>query len=131
VEVWDLIIDPANDPLWCRKVKSVAQIAPGRWTVVHKPVPLRPAVELTVEHLISEAPSRLTMREEDDVSIFKVEYRLHPSGIGTSLTQVSEAEWKKLPPFLHPVFARGVDRDVRDQLACLKTLLEGRSPGSH
>jgi uncharacterized protein YndB with AHSA1/START domain len=80
-------------------------------------------MELAVEHLEVQPPSRLTLREEDEHSIFRVEYRLEPSATGTRFTQISEFEWKKLPRVLHGTFARGVRRDVRGQLRALKRLL--------
>lgn len=119
-----MVADPLNDPRWCRKVKSVEEAGNGRWAVNHKPVPLRPSMALTLEHLEVEPPSRLTLREEDDASVFDVEYRLEPSDVGTRFTQVSEFEWKKLPRVLHRTFARGVRRDLRGQLQALKQLLE-------
>ena len=89
-EVWALVADPLNDPRWCRKVTSVEQSGPRAWRVVHKPVPLRPPAELRLEHLELDAPSRLRMREEDEASVFDVEYRLEPTPAGTRFTQVSE-----------------------------------------
>ena len=119
-----MVADPRNDPDWCRKVKSVEAAGERRWTVNHKPVPLRPAMELTLQQLDVQPPSRLSLREEDAASIFHVEYRLEPSETGTRFTQVSEFEWKKLPRPLHGTFARGVRRDVRGQLEAIKRLLE-------
>lgn len=116
--------DPVNDPRWCRKVKSVEPAGEHRWLVVHKPVPLRGPIELTVEQLDVQPPNRLTLREEDEASVFHVEYRLEPSEAGTRFTQISEFDWKKLPRALHATFARGVRRDVRRQLLGLKRLLE-------
>ncbi|MGH2950524.1 MAG: SRPBCC family protein [Solirubrobacterales bacterium] len=123
--VWAVVADPLNDPSWCPKVKSVMVAGEARWIVSHKPVPLRPPIELTLEHLEVAPPSRLSLRQEDEASIFDVEYRLEPSHGGTRLTQISEFEWKKLPRVLHGTFARGVRRDVRGQLQALKRLLEG------
>ena len=123
-DVWELVSDPTNDPQWCAKVKSVQSIGPGRWKVLHKPVPLRPAIELSLEQLELEPPARLLMRQEDDASIFTVEYRLAPSAEGTRFMQVSEFEWKTLPRILHGTFARGVRRDIRAQLRALKGALE-------
>ena len=124
-EVWAFVVDPMNDLRWCPKVKAVEPAGPRRWVVTHKPVPLRPAVELVVEQLELDAPSRLTLREEDEASVFDVEYRLEPSPAGTRFTQVTDFEWKKLPRVLHSTFERGVRRDVRGQLRELKRLLEG------
>jgi hypothetical protein len=119
-----VIADPRNDPSWCRKVKSVEVAGERRWTVIHKPVPLRPQMELTLEQLDIQPPSRLTLREEDEASVFNVKYRLEPSTVGTRFTQITDVEWKKLPRVLHGTFARGVRRDVRGQLRALKRLLE-------
>jgi hypothetical protein len=122
--VWAVVADPLNDPRWCGKVKSVEATGDNGWTVTHKPVPLRPAMELVVEQLALDAPTRLKLREEDKVSIFDVEYQLEPIEAGTHFTQISEFEWKRLPRILHGTFARGVRRDVRNQLRELKRLLE-------
>jgi hypothetical protein len=119
-----VVADPQNDPSWCRKLKSVEAAGERRWTVIHKPVPLRPAMELALEQLEVQQPSRLTLREEDEVSVFNVEYRLEPTAVGTRLMQITDLEWKKLPRVLHGTFARGVRRDVRGQLRALKRLLE-------
>jgi uncharacterized protein YndB with AHSA1/START domain len=124
-DVWAFVADPQNDPRWCRKVKSVDPIGESRWRVLHKPVPMRPAMELVVERIEAEPPRRLTVREEDEASVFEVEYRLEEAGSGTQFTQVSEFEWKRLPKILHGTFARGVRRDLRGQLRALKGLLEG------
>lgn len=122
--VWDFVADPSNEPRWCRKVKTVESVCDRRWRVVHKPVPLRPPTELMVEHLERTPPQRLTMLEEDAVSVFRVEYRLVLSPTGTRFTQVSDFEWKDLPRFLHGPLARGVRRDIRGQLRALKRVLE-------
>ena len=123
-EVWAFVADRANDPRWCQKVKSVELLGPGRWRVMHKPVPLRPPAVLMVEQLGAEPPHRLRLREEDDASVFEVEYKLEVAGGGTRLTQVSEFECKSLPRWLQPFFARGVMRDVRGQLRELRRVLE-------
>jgi hypothetical protein len=92
--------------------------------VLHKPVPLRPAIELTLEHREVRPSERLALREEDEAAVFEVEYRFEPTAVGTRFTQSSELRWKKLPRVLHRTFARGVRRDVRGQLQALKRVLE-------
>ena len=128
--VWEFVADASNDPRWCPKVRSVVAAGDRRWKVVHKPVPLRPPVELTVEYIEIEPPYRLRIREEDEASVFEVEYRLDESGAGTRFTQVSDFERKRLPRFLRGTFARGVRGDVRRQLRSLKSTLETRGAGS-
>ena len=123
--VWAMVSDLKNDPSWCRKVKSVDGNGDGRWIVIHKPVPLRPAVRLSVVEVERRAPDGLTLRQEDKASVFRVEYILEPTAAGTRFTQVSDFEWKNLPRVLHGTFARGVRNDVRGQLQALKKTLEG------
>jgi uncharacterized protein YndB with AHSA1/START domain len=123
-EVWAFVAEPANDPRWCRKVKAVEAAGPRRWKVLHRPVPLRAPVELVLEHAEVEPPKQLMMREEDEASVFRVEYRLAPTATGTWFTQASDFERKTLPRVLHATFKRGVRRDVRAQLHTLKRLLE-------
>jgi uncharacterized protein YndB with AHSA1/START domain len=122
--VWAFVADPANDPQWCSKVESVEAAGPSRWQVSHKPMPFRPPVALALEHVELDAPHRLRMREEDDVSVFEVEYRLEPAAAGTRLTQVSEIEWKRYGKFVQGQLAKGVRRDVRAQLFALRRILE-------
>lgn len=123
-EVWAFVEEHENDGKWCRKVKSVVRVSPEHWNVMHKPVPLRPAIPLALERLTADPPSRLTMREDDEAATLNVEYRLEPTLDGTRFTQVSEFEWKKLPTLLHKTFAHGVRRDIRAQLRSLKRILE-------
>ena len=123
-EVWRFVSEPANDPRWCSKVQSVEQVGDGRWRVLHKPVPLKGAQELMLDHIETEAPARLRMREEDEAAVFDVTYRLDDLGGMTRVTQTSEFEWKTLPRILHGTFRRGVERDVRRQLHALKAVLE-------
>lgn len=122
--VWLFVSDPANDPVWCPKVKSVDRIRPDRWVVHHKPFPLRPPTVLTVDQVTLEAPCRLVLREEDQASIFNVEYRLEPTAAGMRFTQISEFRWKTLPALVQRVLASGVRRDLRRQLRELKRTLE-------
>jgi carbon monoxide dehydrogenase subunit G len=122
--VWALVSDRQNDPSWCAKVKSVGVSGEGHWVEIHKPVPLRPALPLSVVEVGRRAPNWLTLRQEDETSVFEIEYTLEPAGDGTRFSQVSEFEWKKLPRVLHRTFARGVRNDVRAQLRSLKKLLE-------
>jgi len=122
-EVWDFVADPMNDPQWCPKVRSVEPCGEKRWLVRHKPVPLRPTIDLLIEQIELDPPRRLLIREEDEASIFEVEYRLEPVGATTRFTQVSEFTWKRLPRFLHKTFERGVRRDLRHQLRTLREVL--------
>lgn len=125
-EVWDFVCDPTNDPAWCPKVRSVARAGPNRWVVNHAPIPLRPTIVLTVDQVTADAPHRLVLRQEDETSIFDVEYRLEPTPWGMRFTQISDFSWKRLPMLVQRVLAPGVRRDVRRQLRDLKRTLEAR-----
>jgi hypothetical protein len=126
-DVWRFASDRANDPAWCPKVKQVDRVAPERWRVVHKPVPLRPPAMLLVEQVLAEPPHHLRLRQEDAASVFEIEYRLEPVPAGTRFTQVSDFRWKRLPRILRGIFDFGVRRDVRRQLRELKRALERRA----
>lgn len=76
-------------------------------------------MKLTLELLELEPPRRLVLRQEDEASVFNVEYRLEPSEARTRFTQISEFEWKRLPRLLRGTSARGVRRDMRGQLRAL------------
>lgn len=122
--VWELVCDRARDVEWCEKVRRVEQAGPSAWNVWHRPIPLRPAVRLVVEHESEEPPVRLTMREEDAGSVFLVSYELEPTAAGTRFTQTSDFQWKRLPRPLQRLLALGVRRDIRRQLRDLKRTLE-------
>jgi hypothetical protein len=135
-----LVADPLHDPRWCRKVKSVEATGERLWIVIHKPVPLRPPMELALEQLDVQSPSRLT-REEEDGSIFHVEYRLGPIEIGTRLPQVSEFEWKNFRRVLrgdvcarrpprHARSASGVEAAPRRRSRVLGLPVVGGAPAS-
>jgi hypothetical protein len=122
--VWDFVIEHANDPKWCRKVKAVEATGPASWEVWHKPIPLRRSRMLDTTHVHVEQPTLLQIREEDDGSVFNVEYRLEPTRRGTLFTQISEFQWKRFPGLIQRVLAYGVKRDVAGQLRALKRELE-------
>jgi carbon monoxide dehydrogenase subunit G len=96
-EVWRFVCDLTHDPAWCPKAKSVDRVGPDRWLVHHKPIPLRPTCVLTVDQVVVEAPHRLVLREEDDVSIFDVEYRLEPTSSGTRLRRSASSDGRGCP----------------------------------
>jgi uncharacterized protein YndB with AHSA1/START domain len=127
--VWSYIADPRNDLNWCRKVLSVKQVqgeSPGAhatYRVVHRPVRLKKPKELTVTVEEFEPPHRMRMREEDEDGVFDVTYELQPAEGGTRLTQREAIDWK-IPRLQLPIARRTVSRDVQNQLATLKRLLE-------
>jgi uncharacterized protein YndB with AHSA1/START domain len=125
-EVFDFVADARNDVRWCRKVRSVERVADDRYTVVHKPVPGRPARRMEMTRASAEPPRRLEWREDDGTDVFRVTYDLSPTASGgTLLRQRSDAEIGAVPRWLHPLWRHGIGRDVQRQLRDLKKLLEG------
>src|SRR3954451_19272069 len=127
-EVFAFVADQRNDVRWCPKVRSVERLSDDRYAVVHKPVPLRPArrMELTVVRL--DPPRQLELRQDDGTDVFRVTYTLEPTAAGgTRFRQRSDAELG-VPRFLHPLWRRGIGRDLARQLRELKQVLEGENP---
>ncbi len=130
-DVWAFTSDARNDPRWCHKVRSVAQVAgngPGpdaKYNVLHSPRPLRPPVALSVEVVEYVQPRRLGWREEDRDGVFNVVYELEPVVVGTRLTQTNDIEWK-ISKLAFPIARMMVSRDLSRQLSALKELLESR-----
>jgi uncharacterized protein YndB with AHSA1/START domain len=129
-EVFALVAEPANDPRWCAKVRSVEQVlgagpGPGaRYLVVHAPVPLRPPRPMDHRCVGWEPPHRITWREDDGTDVIEVTYELEPTdGGGVQLTQRDEATLGA-PRLLQPIMKRGIGTDVQRQLRALKRLLE-------
>jgi Polyketide cyclase / dehydrase and lipid transport len=124
-EVFDFVADARNDVRWCRKVRSVERVADGRYAVVHKPVPGRPARRMEMTRVASDPPRLLEWRQNDGVDVFGVTYSLSPTAAGgTLLRQTSDADIGAVPRWLHPLWRRGIARDVARQLRDLKRLLE-------
>jgi uncharacterized protein YndB with AHSA1/START domain len=129
-EVFAFVADPRHDPQWCKKVKSVDQVAgagPGegaRYRVVHRPVPFRPERSMDYTCVSLDPPRRLEWRENDGVDVITVIYELETVDDGTRLTQHDRAELGA-PRFFHPFMRIGIGHDVGSQLKALKRLLEG------
>jgi uncharacterized protein YndB with AHSA1/START domain len=128
-EVFALVAEPANDPRWCAKVRSVEQVlgagpGPGaRYLVVHVPVPLRPPRRMDHRCVGWEPPHRITWREDDGTDVIEVEYRLTPDDGGTLFEQRDEAHLGA-PGLLRPVLRAGLAHDLGRQLRALRRLLE-------
>jgi hypothetical protein len=128
-EVFDFVLDSRNDTQWCPKVQSVELVGgegPGRgarYAVVHKPVPGKPPRDLELTCVAADRPRRIELLQEDDVDTFRVTYDLSEADGGTRFVQQSDAD-VGAPRLLHPLFKRGIGRDVSRQLRELKKLLE-------
>jgi hypothetical protein len=107
-------------------VEQVAGQGPGpgaRYRVMHRPRPLKPAVELTLDVVEFQAPTRLRWREEDADAVFNVLYELEPAASSTRLKEVDDIDWKIGKAAL-PIARLMVSRDIQGQLRSLKRLLE-------
>ena len=131
-DVFAFVADPSNDPRWCPKVLSVSQVAGngpgpgGQWRVTHRPVPVRPAREMSYECVSWDPPRRIEWREGDGDDVIEVTYELEDAGEGsTRLTQRDEVRLGA-PRLLQPLFKGGIGRDLDRQLRELKRLLEHR-----
>lgn len=122
--VHEYVSNPLNDPEWCPKVLSVRATDDARsFDVVHRPVPLLPPRDLRLR-IIRCGPDVVELEEQDSKDSFEVSYRLEElSPEATRMTQISVAE-VAVPRIFHPIWRRGIARDVRNQLECLKEVLE-------
>lgn len=134
-EVFAFVLDARNDPRWCAKVSSVAQLegdVPGRgarYEVVHRPIPMRPARRMDHRCIGSEPPHRISWREDDGHDVLLVTYLLEDLGGSTRFTQRSDAELAA-PRVLRPLMRAGIGHDIAGQLKALKTLLESEPAGA-
>jgi uncharacterized protein YndB with AHSA1/START domain len=128
-DVFAFVAQPANDPQWCPKLVSVEQLEGdgpgpgGRWRVVHRPVPVRPARTMDYRCLAWEPPHRIEWREDDGTDVLTVTYTLAEEAGGTRLTQRDDAQLGA-PRILHPLMRIGIGHDLAGQLRRLKRLLD-------
>ncbi len=136
-DVFALIRDPNNDPLWCPTVRESTQVEGDGPTVaavykqVHKPGPAKPT-ELTVELVAIDAPRHLHLKSIDDLGWFDVHYRLadRPDG-GTRLTQIDQTHFHGVATLLQPIMWLAINAGITRQFRRLKHLLEtGDVPSS-
>jgi Polyketide cyclase / dehydrase and lipid transport len=129
-DVFAFVAEPRNDRLWCPKVESVTPVdaavpGPGStYLVVHRPIPLRPAREMTYRLVDWDPPSRIDWHEDDGRDRIDVTYLLeHLSEDVTRFTQLDHLQLAA-PRFLHPLTRHGIRRDLRGQLRRLRAHLE-------
>ena len=129
-EVFAFVADARNDPLWCPKVISTdVGDADGSYAVLHKPIPGRPAREMTMTRKSQEPPARIEWYEDEGSDWVEVTYTLEDAGGSTRFTQRSVASFST-PRVLDPIMRSGLGRDIAKQLKRLKATLEAGSPSS-
>jgi Polyketide cyclase / dehydrase and lipid transport len=132
-EVFAFVAEPQNDRLWCPKVDSVtpadeAASGPGAtYLVVHSPIPLRPAREMTYRLVDWDPPSRIDWHEDDGRDRIDVTYLLER--VSDDVTRFTQVDQLRLaaPRFLHPLMRHGIRHDLRGQLRRLRAQLESKS----
>ena len=128
-DVFEFVANPLNDPRWCEKVLYVEQVegdepGPGaEYTVVHRPIPLRPP--RTMRHVCVDwdPPHRIVWEEDDGHDVIDVVYELESVWTSTRFTQEDTAQLGT-PRLLRPLVKMGIQRDMGRQLRALKQLLE-------
>jgi uncharacterized protein YndB with AHSA1/START domain len=129
-DVFALVSDPRNDPVWCDYVKSVEQTAgegPGvgaRYRVMHDPRPGK-AVPLDVEIREFDAPGRMVLREQDFAAVLDVTYELESLGGGrTRMTQITDFSLRGAWKLMFPASYLGIRATLPKQFKALKAHLE-------
>ena len=127
-EVFWFVADPRNDPRWCPRVATCAQVegdgpaAGARFDAFHRPSLQRPHHRM-IELLEVTPPRRVHSRQSDNVGVFTITYELEPAGAGTLLRQRDDIAWR-IPTVFVPIARRIVAAHIPDQLGRLKELLE-------
>jgi uncharacterized protein YndB with AHSA1/START domain len=129
-EVFALVSDPFNDPIWCSYVKSVEQTSGdgpavgARYRVMHDPRPGK-AVPMEVEIRQIDAPRRMVIREEDLAAMLDVTYELEPlDGGRTRMTQTTDFSLRGAWKLMFPASYIGISTTLPKQFKALKAHLE-------
>lgn len=120
-EVFDYLVDVSNLPLW----QSGVHTARRDGDRIHESRHLL-GRELSTTLAIDEEdrPRVFAIRALDSPVPFIVRHALEPSGDGTKLTVVGEADAGLLPGFAAGIMARRAEKQFRKDFERLKRLLE-------
>lgn len=121
--VFAFVADTRNDPIWCPNVTNVVQmdgegVAPGSKFRFHQSVSaggrtFESDVDVEVLDLSDES---ITWRIEDKFQVRTVSLTVEPAGEGTTVTQITEAGFKRKPDFLtKTMYPRLAKRTFQDQ----------------
>ena len=131
-EVYAFLADPTHLPEWQEDVEEVRD-APGgplsasrRFTEVRSFLGKR--VESTLEAVVAEPGRELTLRTVSGPVRITIRHLLEPTGVGTDLRVVGEADPGKLLGLGGPLVRRAVQRRAHADFERLKTVLEGGGP---
>ena len=127
-EVYAFLADPGHLPRWQADVEEVRD-APGgplstgaSFTEVRSFLGKR--VESTLEAVVAEPGHELTLRTVSGPVRVTIQHLLEPSGAGTALRVVGEADPGKLLGLGGPLVRKAAERRARSDFARLKTVLE-------
>lgn len=126
--VFAFVADTRNDPIWCPNVTDVMQlsgegVAPGSRFRFHQTVSAGGRIfesEVDVEVLALSSDS-ITWKIEDKFQVRTVSLTVEPSDGGSTVTQITDAGFKRKPDFLtktmYPSLAKRTFRDQFERLA--------------
>ena len=126
--VFYFVADTRNDPIWCPNVTDVVQtagegVAAGSRFRFHQSVSaggrtFESDVDVEVLELGSDS---ITWQIEDKFQVRTVSLIVEPSGAGSTVTQITEAGFKRKPDMLtktmYPRLAKGTFKDQFARLA--------------
>lgn len=129
-EVFAFLADPGNLPQWQADVEEVRGAPGGPLTAGATFTEVRSflgkRVESTLEAAAVEPGRELTLRTVSGPVHVSIEHLLEPSGAGTVLRVVAEADPGKLLGLGGPIVRRAAERRARGDFERLKILLEAR-----
>ncbi len=124
--------DPMNDPAWIGGIRSVEILSPGpvgAGTIVKRVASfLGRKIDYTTEITDLEPGVRLTMTSLAGPFPLAVTYGFEPATAGTRMTIRNTGDPKGLFRLTEPLLKAAIRRNVRRDLAALKSLLETADP---
>jgi uncharacterized membrane protein len=135
-DVFDVLSDTTNAPLWYEAAVSAVKITPGpiRNGTRYRLVRSLPGgiVENDVEIEDYEPSTHVTLASVSGPTPFRYRYRLEPKGDTTRVTLTGEITSDGLPGFpgaLAPFAAQLFKRGMAKNLVALKRVVESQQPG--
>ena len=127
-EVFDFIADPGNDREWCVLVPESrftgdTATGLGSYDFVQL-LPMGRRVPGWGAILELNRPTGLRSRSGFERTVIESAFELMPEAGGTRIKHTNDARWHGWQRFMHPMLRRATRKNVTDQLASLKALLE-------
>ncbi len=122
-DVYAVVGDPTTYTRWNSAVRSVEPLDADGYRMVRE-LPSGVA-ENHLEVIAARSPDFVVIEASDGPTPFTYRYEIHGVNGGTELELDAEVELGGAAALLGPLAARAVKRGVDENLATLKTLLEG------